>query len=97
MDITEFVSTPKVTTLTIESPEILEKYKGPIDFYVKLPIPIEDYAGLSKLTIANFVQKMLVNKTGEQLLKEGQTLDQFLMQLVHDRIWVEVGKLPEKC
>lgn len=97
MDITEFVSTPKVVTLKVESPEILETYKGPIDFYVNLPIPIEDYAGLSKLTMANFVQKMLVNKEGNQLLKEGQTLDQFLIKPVHDSIWVEVGKLPEKC
>lgn len=97
MNIAEFVAKPTVTTLTVESPEILEAYGEPIEFYVNLPIPFEDYVSLTKLSRADFVAKMLVDKDGKKLLADGQTLSNFLIGPVNDRIWIEVGKLPEKC
>ena len=97
MNITEFVAKPAVTTLTVETPEILEAYGEPIEFYVKFPIPFEDYVTLTKLSRAEFVAKMLVDKEGNKLLDDGQTLAQFLIAPVNDKIWIEVGKLPEKC
>lgn len=97
MNINDFVSKPTIKTLTIDSEEILKEYGEPIEFNILLPIPIEDYASLTKLTTADFVAKMLVDKDGQKVLTEGKSLSLFLLSPIKDKIWLELGKLPEKC
>ena len=97
MDITNFVSKPTVTELSVDHPAVIETYGEPITFHIIMPIPINEYVGLSKLSAAEFVKLMLVDKDGNKVITEGTSLSAMLITPINDRIWIELGKLPEKC
>lgn len=97
MDITDFIATPTITALTVDDEAIVAAFKEPLTFHIVLPIPLEDYTGLAKLTAAELVKKLLVNKDGEKLLTENKSLSPLLISAVNNRIWAELGKLPEVC
>lgn len=96
MKIADYVAKPTVKKITIDDPEFVEQFGDTLDFHVMLPLPIGDYATLSKLTTAEFVEKMLVDENGNRMLVEGKSLAPALLTPVSIRIWAELGKLPEK-
>ena len=97
MNLLDLVSTPTVTEIQLDDKDIIEAYGEPLSFNIVLPIPLNEYVGLSKLVAAEFVKLMLVDKDGNKLLTEGKSLSAPLIGLINNRIWLELGKLPEKC
>ena len=94
MDISEFVTKTAVRKLSLDDEEIIKEYNEPLNFYILMPMPVEKYAKVMTLSKVEFVRDMLVKPDGTPLLGEGENIDTSLVSLVHDRIWVELGKFP---
>jgi len=80
MNISELAKTPQLIDLTLDSPELVQKYGEPIKFHIYDRQPLDVFAKLSTLKeentgeIANIVQGLILDEKGEPVLKDGAVL-----------------------
>jgi hypothetical protein len=93
MNINELVSKPKPRKFEVNTPEIIEKYGSPMEFYMMWPMSIEQFAGLSKMNNIELVTEVLVNEDGSKVFTDGVSLDGFLLVgPIASLIWETLGK-----
>lgn len=99
MKIESLVSTPKLTEIVLDSPELIESYGEPITFYtydiVSMTMYFDFFNARSKgeyEALGKLIHKMIMNDKGEPVLKEGQDLPIDIMASAITKIGEILGK-----
>ncbi len=80
MNLTELASEPKLIKLTIDKPEIVEKYGEELEFYVYDRQPLDVFTKLGVSTTENAMQftemlsEMILDVDGNPVMENGKVL-----------------------
>lgn len=98
MKLTELAIKPKLSKISIENPELVEKYGETIDFYVLDRLPLEKYTRLASLktedlgSMMDLVKELILDENGNQVMDEDHVLPTDILNEAMIKVVEVVGK-----
>jgi hypothetical protein len=98
LKLTQLASKPQLVKITLDSPEIVEKYKDSLEFFVYDRQPIDQFIKMATMGADNYgemirmVNGLVLDETGEPVLKEGEALPNDVMLMVIGAVVERLGK-----
>jgi len=98
MKLTQLASKPQLIKITLDTPEIREKYNDELEFWIMDRQPIEQFIKMATLGADNYgemirmVNNLVLDETGEPAIKEGQALPNDVMMSVIGAVVERLGK-----
>jgi hypothetical protein len=96
MDLSQLAETPQLLHMKLDSPQIVEKYGEPIEFWMYDRQSIPTYIKLSGLEndtgeLIDMVRELVMTKEGKPMLKADQTLPLDIMMAMIEKVVTELG------
>jgi hypothetical protein len=97
MKLTDLVSKPALTKLTLDDEETVKQYGEPLDFYTMLPMPLDVFMQFQLSTdgkdnLVNVLKDVILDEEGKKVLRDGKTMPPTLLMQVVNKIVAELGK-----
>ena len=97
MKLTDLVSKPALTKLTLDDEDTVAKYGEPLDFYTMLPMPLDVFMKFQLSTdgkdnLVTVLKDVILDEEGNKVLQEGKTMPPTLLMSVVNKIVIELGK-----
>ena len=98
MKLTQLASKPQLIKMTLNTPEIQEKYGDELEFWIMDRQPIEQFIKMATLGADNYgemirmVNGLVLDETGQPALKEGEALPNDVMLSVIGAVVERLGK-----
>ena len=100
MKLTEVASKPQLIKITLDEPEIIETYGDELEFWTWDRQPLEKYLGLvgqdasmeNMPALIEFAKDLILDESGEPILKNGEVLPTLVMTLVVNKVVSQMGK-----
>jgi hypothetical protein len=98
MKLTQLASKPQLIKITLDTPEIKEKYNDELEFWIMDRQPIEQFIKMATLGADNYgemirmVNNLVLDETGEPAIKEGEALPNDVMLSVIGAVVERLGK-----
>jgi len=98
MKLTQLASKPQLIKITLDTPEIKEKYNDELEFWIMDRQPIEQFIKMATLGADNYgemikmVNALVLDEQGCPAVKEGEALPNDVMILVIGAVVERLGK-----
>ena len=98
MKLTQLASKPQLIKITLDTPEIREKYNDELEFWIMDRQPIEQFIKMATLGAENYgemirmVNGLVLDETGAPAMKEGEALPNDVMLAVIGAVVERLGK-----
>jgi len=98
MKLTQLASKPQLIKITLDTPEIKEKYNDELEFWIMDRQPIEQFIKMATLGADNYgemirmVNALVLDEQGCPAIKEGEALPNDVMMLVIGAVVERLGK-----
>jgi len=98
LKLTQLASKPQLIKMTLDKPEILEKYGDSLEFWIMDRQPIEQFIKMATLGADNYgemirmVNDLVLDELGQPALKDGEALPNDVMMLVIGAVVERLGK-----
>jgi hypothetical protein len=98
MKLTQLASKPQLIKITLDTPEIREKYNDELEFWIMDRQPIEQFIKMATLGADNYgemirmVNALVLDEQGCPAIKEGEALPNDVMMLVIGAVVERLGK-----
>jgi len=98
MKLTQLASKPQLIKITLDTPEIREKYNDELEFWIMDRQPIEQFIKMATLGADNYgemirmVNNLVLDEQGNPAIKEGEALPNDVMMLVIGAVVERLGK-----
>ena len=98
MKLTELATKPKLTKITIDSEELVEKYGESIDFFVLDRLPLDKYTKLASVKTEDFssmidlVKELVLDEDGNPVMDEDHVLPTDILNEAMVKVVDVVGK-----
>ena len=98
MKLQDLATTPKLTKITLDSQELVEKYGETLDFYVYDRMPLEKYTKLASVKTEDFsdmidlVKELILDEDGNQIMDDTHVLPVDLLNAAMVKVVEAVGK-----
>jgi hypothetical protein len=98
MKLTQLASKPQLIKITLDTPELKEKYGDDLEFWIMDRQPIEQFIKMATLGADNYgemirmVNELVLDETGAPAMKEGEALPNDVMMLVIGAVVERLGK-----
>jgi hypothetical protein len=98
MKLTQLASKPQLIKITLDTPEIREKYNDELEFWIMDRQPIEQFIKMATLGADNYgemirmVNNLVLDESGNPAIKEGEALPNDVMMLVIGAVVERLGK-----
>jgi hypothetical protein len=98
MKLTQLASKPQLIKITLDTPEIREKYNDELEFWIMDRQPIEQFIKMATLGADNYgemirmVNNLVLDDTGQPAIKEGEALPNDVMMTVIGAVVERLGK-----
>ena len=98
LKLTQLASKPQLIKLTLDKPEIVEKYGDSLEFWIMDRQPIDQFIKMATLGADNYgemirmVNALVLDETGNLAVKEGEALPNDVMMAVIGAVVERLGK-----
>jgi len=98
MKLTQLASKPQLIKITLDTPEIKEKYSDELEFWIMDRQPIEQFVRMATLSSDNYgemikmVNELVLDEEGNRAVKEGEALPNDVMLSVIGAVVERLGK-----
>ena len=98
MKLKELAIKPQLTKISIDNPEIVEKYGEAVEFYVLDRLPLDQYTRLASTKTEDFsgmidlVKELILDEDGNQVMDEDHVLPTDLLNQAMVKVVETVGK-----
>jgi hypothetical protein len=98
MKLTQLASKPQLIKITLDTPEIREKYNDELEFWIMDRQPIEQFIKMATLGADNYgemirmVNALVLDEQGCPAIKDGEALPNDVMMLVIGAVVERLGK-----
>ena len=98
MKLTQLASKPQLIKITLDTPEIREKYNDELEFWIMDRQPIEQFIKMATLGADNYgemirmVNALVLDEQGCPAIKEGEALPNDVMMSVIGAVVERLGK-----
>ena len=98
MKLTQLASKPQLIKITLDTPEIKEKYGDELEFWIMDRQPIEQFVRMATLSSDNYgemikmVNELVLDEEGNRAVKEGEALPNDVMLSVIGAVVERLGK-----
>jgi hypothetical protein len=98
LNLTQLASKPQLIKITLDTPEIQEKYNDSLEFWIMDRQPIEQFIKMATLGSDNYgemirmVNELVLDEHGNKAIKEGEALPNDVMISVIGAVVERLGK-----
>jgi hypothetical protein len=98
LKLTQLAAKPQLIEITVDKPEIVEKYGDSIAFWIYDRQPIEKFIQMATLAQDNYgemvkmVNNLILDESGNPAIGEGETLPNDIMMVVINAVIERLGK-----
>ena len=98
MKLTQLASKPQLIKITLDKPEIIEKYGDSLEFWIMDRQPIEQFIKIATAQsndyalMISLVNKLVLDDTGKQILDDDNVLPNDVMIAVISAVVERLGK-----
>jgi hypothetical protein len=98
LKLTQLASKPQLIKITLDKPEIVEKYGDSLEFWIMDRQPIDQFIKMATLGTDNYgemikmVNALVLDETGNLAVKEGEALPNDVMMAVIGAVVERLGK-----
>lgn len=98
LNLTQLASKPQLIKITLDTPEIKEKYGDELEFWIMDRQPIDQFIKMATMSSDNYgemirmVNELILDETGERAIKEGEALPNDVMTIVLGAVVERLGK-----
>jgi len=98
LNLTQLASKPQLIKITLDTPEIQEKYNDSLEFWIMDRQPIEQFIKMATLGSDNYgemirmVNELVLDEQGNKVIKDGEALPNDVMISVIGAVVERLGK-----
>jgi len=98
LKLTQLASKPQLIKITLDKPEIVEKYNDALEFWIMDRQPIDQFIKIATLGQENYgemikmVNELVLDESGKQVLEDGVALPNDVMIAVIGAVVDRLGK-----
>lgn len=98
LNLTQLASKPQLIKITLDTPEIQEKYKDSLEFWIMDRQPIDQFVKMATLGSDNYgemikmVNGLVLDEQGNPAVKDGEALPNDVMLTVIGAVVERLGK-----
>ena len=98
LQLTQLASKPQLIKITLDKPEIVERYGDSLEFWIYDRQPIDQFIKMATLGADNYgdmirmVNDLVLDETGAPVLKPGESLPNDVMMTVIAQVVERLGK-----
>jgi tryptophan synthase beta subunit len=98
LKLTQLASKPQLIKITLDKPEIVEKYNDALEFWIMDRQPIDQFIKMATLGQENYgemikmVNELVLDESGKQVLEDGVALPNDVMIAVIGAVVDRLGK-----
>lgn len=98
LNLTQLASKPQLIKITLDTPEIQEKYNDSLEFWIMDRQPIEQFIKMATLGADNYgemirmVNELVLDEQGNKVIKDGEALPNDVMISVIGAVVERLGK-----
>jgi hypothetical protein len=98
LQLTQLASKPQLIKITLDKPEIVERYGDSLEFWIYDRQPIDQFIKMATLGADNYgdiirmVNDLVLDESGAPVLKDGESLPNDLMMTVIAQVVERLGK-----
>lgn len=98
LKLTQLASKPQLICINIDTPEIQERYKDSLEFWIMDRQPIDQFIKMATIKGENYgemirmVNELVLDENGKQVIAEGEALPNDVMLAVMAAVVERLGK-----